>query len=254
MWWDRQRLLGGALKAVAVVVASLLVGGGAGWAIGALLNGGEESLPALPERPGSTQTQTQAATTPTPAAEREKLLFVGDTLLGGYGATSAKKAYRARVIKALGGDARVKAVDAHPEGNPKQIRASSFARIPRRPTLAVVEVGTSDWRRTPPRSFAGDYRRLIQTVRRSSAPDVRLVCLGVWRPGDAAETKALDAAIRKGCTRGGYIELSGLFDAGTRYRAPGAEQVVGGRRTTFSPPNDHGHAAIAKAIVRALKR
>src|SRR4051812_48129543 len=43
---------------------------------------------------------------------RRRVLFAGDTLLGGYGASAPAKAFRARVVRALGGTARVDAVDA----------------------------------------------------------------------------------------------------------------------------------------------
>lgn len=182
---------------------------------------------------------------PPGASHAPRLLFIGDSLTGGWFASSPSASYAERVTAALGG-VRLDAGNRY--GWTLAHSASLMVGAP--PPAAdvvVIELGTNDDSATAAQVSA-IYGWTLATIRRAS-PAARLVCLGPWRGADYA---AIDEVERVACIGAGgrFVDLAPLF-------ADGALHGPAGRATYHGPgdefhPNDAGHAAIAAAVEAAV--
>ncbi len=127
------------------------------------------------------------------------------------------------------------------------------------PTYAVIELGTNDYNYSIPlATFAAAYHSVVTGI----APATRVVCLSVWDPANAADTRwsspqgipapfnrvgaspaTYNAIIEKSC-RGKYLSLQAIF-ATSAYHGSGS-------RGQLYHPNVAGDAAIARLIDTAF--
>jgi acyl-CoA thioesterase-1 len=184
-----------------------------------------------------------------------RVLFAGDSLTGSYYATTEALGYRPLVVDALGKRGEVEPVGVGvPHGRLSEVEAGT--EIPAGAQLALLEVGTNDFGKTPIRTFTDQYASLLDRVSASS-PGVAFLCLGIWRGSDDAVNgvngATYDAAIKSECEeRGGhFLPLQPIYDTeGTR--GPSGRDTWLGAADEFHP-NDKGHALIAEAVLDALR-
>lgn len=196
-------------------------------------------------------TATLAACSPTAAPERTShadstsILVAGDSLAGGYYASSAEKGFVDRVADSIDGPVQVtKATRAHES----LAVVSSVAEIPEDVDIAIVELGTNDVGiPTPEAEFREGYASLLDRVRETS-PDAKLICIGTWTGWGWTQ----DETIRSECIArdGAYVHLRDLFDRDELHGPEGVETPVG--TSDWFHPNNRGHAAIANRVSTAL--
>lgn len=192
---------------------------------------------------------------------RVDLVFVGDSITVGHGASSADAGFAAHVVRsapARGERARA-AIVGFSGGCVDDLLA---VRLPRPRSVAIVELGTNDWlgysRRgaSAPTSAAAFRQRYVELLSRAVpvTSTARLVCLGLWGAGDHRNGLALapadyDEIIEAACAdRGGsYVSLSSLYRDPTCRGPAGVATPFGVSDDVH--PNDRGHRHIA-AIVR----
>jgi lysophospholipase L1-like esterase len=196
---------------------------------------------------------------------RVDLVVVGDSVTAGYGASSAEARFAARVTRFAGmPDARARTAVVGFRG--ACVNDLLAVRLPRPRRCAVVELGTNDWlgynRRgastpTPLAVFEHAYSALLSRV--VPAPGtVRLVCLGVWGPGDGGNGLAdvpadFDRIITSVCAaRGGaFVSLTSLYRDPTCRGPAGVVTPLGVSDAVH--PNDLGHERIAEMVRNALE-
>ncbi|QDH92303.1 hydrolase [Gordonia phage Spooky] len=183
----------------------------------------------------------------TPTGRPLRALFTGDSLMGGYFATTPERAFKSLVLAKLG---PVDTVEAARAGRTLST-VSSITDVPAGLDLAVVELGTNDvGEKTPIPTFTRQYAELLDRIRTSS-PNAAVLCLGVWQ--DAVSATPYDRVIRTQCAmrRGQYIRLSGMFDKAANH-GPAGRSTYNGTSDVFHP-NDRGHKAIADTLLRNLQ-
>jgi hypothetical protein len=176
------------------------------------------------------------------AATPLRVLYIGDSL--SYGPPAFPR------LVTAGLDRRGYAVHESLDAKPG-VTASYWpdSAIPRNVNVAVVELGTNDAPFTALSQFDAAYKHLIATIQAKS-PHATFVCVGVWRP----KTPAVDAGVLTG-----YANAA-AFDADIKGRCPGSYVDV--ERFAHPPnlsgdqfhPGWRGHALIAAAVLRALRR
>jgi acyl-CoA thioesterase I len=201
---------------------------------------------------------------------RVDIVFVGDSLTVGHGASSADAGFAAQVARSAPtpGDGTRAAIVGFSGGCVDDLLS---VRLPRPRSLAIVELGTNDWlgysRRgasapTPAAAFRQRYFELLSRVVPVSST-ARLLCLGVWGVGDRRNGLALapadyDGIIEAACAArdGRYVSLSSLYQD-PRCRGPAGVATPFGLSDDVHP-NDRGHqriaAIVSKAVDHALKR
>ncbi|MHA7194103.1 SGNH/GDSL hydrolase family protein [Paenarthrobacter nitroguajacolicus] len=202
-------------------------------------------------RPSVTGTPTAA--TPTAAAPAKfvvptgratRVLFTGDSLTGGFFATSKAKAFPALVQEAVGEVEVTQAAMAHQT----LTTVSRVTDVPADLDLAVVELGTNDVSvPTPIKDFETQYTELLGKIQKTS-PKAAIVCVSTW----AAGGQAYDDVISKACqsVAGRYVSVADANKNPANHGPAGVETEVGVSDTFH--PNDAGHRAIADSILKAL--
>jgi acyl-CoA thioesterase-1 len=121
--------------------------------------------------------------------------------------------------------------------------------FPRAQQLYVVELGTNDATRVNYRDFRTQYARLLDRIRTAS-PDAALVCVGVWRPKELADT--FDTIIKDLCeVRGGVFRAISDLAEDEHLRGPAGVPTFEGRSDAFHP-NNRGHRMIADRVLDAI--
>jgi acyl-CoA thioesterase I len=178
-----------------------------------------------------------------------KVLFLGDSLRGGRGATTGPQGFEPRIITELARFRSPRKLDPQPRTFAGVTTARSYAAIPRHADFAIVELGTNDFASRTVNQFRADYRALIRRVEATDAGRA-IVCVSVWRPAGEARTRAFNAVIRAACP-GTYVGISRHFDeAGTR--GPAGRRTFLGAGDDFHP-NDRGYKLIAHDVLAHLR-
>ncbi|GGG29182.1 hypothetical protein GCM10007304_48790 [Rhodococcoides trifolii] len=175
-----------------------------------------------------------------------RVFFAGDSLAAGFNATTPENAFPVLVASGLGGT-----VDSEQDAAPGQtlITVSESSEIPARLDLAVIELGTNDFGKTPVADFRSAYVSLVSRIRESS-PDAALVCLGVW----GAAGGDYDLSIKSSCEReGGVFNSLAAVYVPEQYRGPVGVPGFTGPSDDFHP-NDLGHRIIAGTVLAAVPR
>jgi len=192
------------------------------------------------------------------------LLFIGDSLTGGYYATDQTHDYVAHVTADLGLPALYLSKHYGIRADEVQAEIQHGLAIPPA-RITVVELGTNDFSgyslvgaHTPEglAAFTTAYRALLGEIRHV-APSTRLVCIGIWHvPGDTNDLHetagSYDQHIASACqaAHGTYVSLEAIAANGA-YRGPVGQHTWLGLNDGWHP-NDAGHTAIAAAIVHVL--
>jgi acyl-CoA thioesterase-1 len=182
-----------------------------------------------------------------------RVMFIGDSLLGGLYASQESKTWSVLVVSSLESETGIIDVVPAPRkdlprGTPTTTSSFDLSQMPRDLGLAVVELGTNDAGQDVDLDlFVKQYSLILDQIR-STSPNSYLVCLSTWRP-----SAAYDAAIEAACTtrpRASYADIGVLFDAsGTR--GPSGRDTPFGISDDFHP-NDAGHRAIADTVLKSL--
>lgn len=185
------------------------------------------------------KTTFQVAPTP---GQPYRVLFAGDSVTVGVGASSEKQGYREVILAELRKRGDIQPTVAATSGATTAEVAPAALAAGDAFDLLIVELGTNDMERTDPAKFKADYTTLI-TGLRTKSPNAALVCAGLWQPTAAAKT--FDEAVAQACDAAGgqYRPLGSIFVTATN--RPGSGD-------TFHP-NDAGHSKIASQMLTALR-
>lgn len=253
----KQLLLAGAYACIAAVFAYLIYG---------IATKPSESTPTRAAVPTVTvkkhPRRKHAPTTPIfslprlriswPAGRPLRVLFIGDSLTAGWGATTEEHSFRRLVETALARHGQVEELRPTRKPGTGLTFANSFADIPTDADVAVIELGTTDADKRPSSDFARDYAADIARIR-SANRSVRLICLSVWRPTKDPTGQVANNTIGDLCSDrySVYVDITALFDLSS-LRGPQGRETWQGVGDDFHP-NDAGHRAIADAILSQLK-
>jgi lysophospholipase L1-like esterase len=174
------------------------------------------------------------------------MLSIGDSLAGGYFASTWSHSYAAIVAARL--PSNILTTPVYYGHSAVNALAAMQQTPPPAVDLAVIELGTNDQEDLA--TFQRDLGAVLALLRQAN-PRIRLVCLGPWQP---STDSAYNDVVQQVCTQAGgtFVNMFPLFDVES-YHGPA------GRPTWLGPgdwfhPNDTGMAAIAQAIVNALRR
>jgi lysophospholipase L1-like esterase len=175
-----------------------------------------------------------------------RLLFIGDSLTGGYYASDYWHSFPALVATRLRGQiVRSTIYYGHTAVN---VIDEMNLVAPPSVDLAIVELGIDDIGESNLPTFRQDYAELMARLRRAN-PAVILVCLSLWQDQTA---QVWDDTVRTLCTQAGghFADIAPLY-ANEAYHGPLGRPTWVGPGDWFHP-NDAGHAAIAAVVLRAL--
>lgn len=182
-----------------------------------------------------------------------RVMFIGDSLLGGLYASKESATWSAHVISTLKsevGDIEVVPAPRKdlPPGTPTSTSSFDLSRIPDDLGLAVVELGTNDSGGTVSLGlFAKQYSLILDRIR-STSPNSYILCLSPWPPSSPYTTIIVSACTTR--PRTSYVDISKFFDA-PGMRGPAGQTTPFGLSDDFHP-NDAGHRAIADSVNQAL--
>lgn len=182
-----------------------------------------------------------------------RVMFIGDSLLGGFYASDESDAWSAHVLAELTpevGDVEVLPAPRKdlPRGTPTSTSSFDISGVPTDLGLAVVELGTNDaGMNVPIAVFAKQYAAILDQIRTTS-PDSYILCLSPWPPSSAYTTIIVSACTERARTT--YVDISKFFDE-PGMRGPAGVATPNGLSDDFHP-NDAGHRAIANAVIQAL--
>lgn len=182
-----------------------------------------------------------------------RVLFAGDSLTVGWGATTREQSFRETVGRSISADGPMKETVAHglTEG---RYTVGNLGGFGTKQDLIVVEIGTNDLGHLKPEVFAKKYAAMLGKMKKVS-PDAALLCLGVWHANGNGvlfpDEKDFDQAIRTDCdsAAGHYVDVTRLIN--DTNIGPKSRKTWDGSPDDFHP-NDLGHAALAKAILAQL--
>lgn len=182
-----------------------------------------------------------------PIAHFATVAYFGDSLTGGYFATTQARDYASQVTAATG------AREVAFMGTYGHSAANAYATMQGTPPppaqLDIVELGTNDTEDTS--TFSRDYQGIL-TILRTVNPHARILCLGPWQDAEPLRIADNNAA-RADCAAAGgtFINLMPLFATASN-RGPVGRATWHGPADGFHP-NDAGHAAIARAVLAMLR-
>ena len=254
------------LKRLAVLAAAALVLALTGCAtqapppVSEQVNSYYEANKDLPNSSSSSASATSSAKPVAPLVVKRpegqplRVLFAGDSLTGSYFASTEDNGFRPLVVRALEKAGSVEPVGVGvPHGRLSEVEAGTD--VPADANLAIIEVGTNDFGKTPVKDFRAQYDALLDTVK-SKSPDAVFLCMGLWRASNEVNAgiagKAYDSAIEASCKarHGRFVELAPVYDSfGTR--GPEGVKTWIGMSDTFHP-NDKGHKAISDLVLKAI--
>lgn len=180
-----------------------------------------------------------------------RVLFAGDTITGGYFASTQAKGFSQIVGAGLSTHGDVEEVRAgNREGKVETV--DGLSDIPTDVDLAVLQMGVIEvGQKENPAEFGRDYARLLRNMK-ARFPKVAIACVSVWQ-GVSVNAGGYDRIIRETCqTAGGqFVDISAVF-ADKRNRGPAGTKTWAGVSDAFHP-NDAGHKAIADLILKRIK-
>ncbi len=180
-----------------------------------------------------------------------RLLMTGDSLTGGFFASTKDRGFSKLVQAGLENHGPVEASGGSRAGGTLST-VDSITAVPAGLDLAIVELGTNDvGTKTPPETFAAQYSGLLTKVRAGS-PGVAIMCISVWQAaGTIADT--YNRLIREKCDAAGgqYVDINSAYSSGAN-RGPVGVETWTGVSDEFHP-NDRGHQAIADLILERVR-
>lgn len=183
-----------------------------------------------------------------PVQQFASVEYFGDSLSGGYFATTPAQSY-VTLINAAVGERAIPSNGTYYGHSAVDAYAEMRATPPPAAQLFVIELGTDDTEDVA--TFAQAYQGAL-TILRQVNPQARVLCLGPWQPTFPLYV-AEDAVIQSDCAADGgtFVDLMPLFAVGP-YHGPVDRTTYHGPGDYFHP-NDAGHAAIARALLLALR-
>ncbi|MGH7903932.1 MAG: SGNH/GDSL hydrolase family protein [Candidatus Dormibacteraceae bacterium] len=183
------------------------------------------------------------------------LLFVGASITDGFLTPSGDQAYTSQLIAMMQGRGYI--VEPHVDAAPGAIAADTRRWPINGPLdIAVVQIGTNDFHRTPINSFRSSYSSLLARIR-GAGPWASAVCLSTWmdphrRNGRGLRAGAYNGVIEAECRAHHYIyvDLSSIY-LNPADRGPAGWPTPFGAADDFHP-NALGHEMIAQRILAAL--
>lgn len=188
---------------------------------------------------------------PKAAGQALRVLYAGDSITAGYGATGAAKSFRELTLAALRKEGKVEPAVAGEPGQTTAEAAPAVSAAGEGFDLVVVELGTNDTIKTPSIStFTSDYRALIAEIRAKS-PKAALICAGAWN--EPKKANPYDAVIESTCKASGgqYRALNGFFTTEINRWVDGV--MPDGTEIDNFHPSDTGHKAIAQQLMTAVR-
>ncbi|MGE2735309.1 SGNH/GDSL hydrolase family protein [Mycolicibacterium vaccae] len=180
--------------------------------------------------------------------EALRVTFVGDSLDYGLYATEADLGFHPLMVEAWRAGGPVTDTPLNSLGGTAN-RALGNDDIPVDQHLVVVELGTNDFSRQSHRDFRRDYDELLSRLRLAS-PKGALLCIGPWRPADAAQR--FETIVEDLCeARGGVFRSVSDLSENAQMKGPPGIPTFGGPSDSFHP-NDRGHRAIADRMLAAV--
>lgn len=180
-----------------------------------------------------------------------RLLITGDSLAGGFYASTQDNGFSKIVQAGLAQKGPVEALGAS-RAHATLSTVDSILDVPANIDLAIVELGTNDvGAKTDPKAFGDQYGALLDKVQRNS-PTVAVLCLSTWQ-SPATTAPVYNTIIKDKCSKSGgkYVDLTSLFISEVN-RGPAGVDTWVGKSDTFHP-NDTGHKAIADLILERIK-
>ncbi|WP_458781234.1 SGNH/GDSL hydrolase family protein [Arthrobacter sp. D3-16] len=186
-----------------------------------------------------------------PADRPLRVLFAGDSLTGGFFASTKDRAFTELMKQSLAQKGPIE------EARGEQAHATlstvgGLVEVPAGLDLAVVELGTNDvGAKTEPTAFASQYAGLLEKIQAES-PNVKILCASVWQ-SEGTSMDVYNRAIQEQCEHAGgkYANISTLYGA-AGHRGPEGLETWIGTSDTFHP-NDIGHKAIANLLLERIK-
>jgi acyl-CoA thioesterase I len=177
-----------------------------------------------------------------------RVTFVGDSIADGLFASEKAFAFHELMVEEWRKEGLVADESENTIGG-TAAAALTTPDFPRAQQLYVVELGTNDATRVNYRDFRTQYARLLDRIRGGS-PDAALVCVGVWRPKEIADT--FDTIIKDLCeVRGGVFRPISDLAEEEHLRGPAGVPTFEGPSDAFHP-NDRGHRMIADRVLDAI--
>lgn len=199
-----------------------------------------------PDTPAPENTTRARATVP--AGDTFRVTFIGDSLDAGLYASERTLGFHPLMVDVWRAGGPVTDTPLNSLGGTTE-KALGNTDIPGGQHLVVVELGTNDVTRTDHNSFRRDYEQLIARLVEAS-PDAALLCVGPWRPRDAA--RRFEVIIKDTCEgRGGTFRSISDLAEDPDFRGPADEPTEFGPSDEFHP-NDLGHRAIAERLIGAV--
>lgn len=182
------------------------------------------------------------------AGEALRVTYIGDSLDAGLYATERRLGFHPLMVEAWRAGGPVSDTPLNSLGGTAE-RALGNSDLPTGQQLVIVELGTNDVTRTEHQVFRRDYEQLIDRLRAAS-PDADLLCVGPWRPREAA--RRFEVIIKDLCEgRGGVFRSISDLAENPDLKGPEGEMTDFGPSDSFHP-NDLGHRAIADRLLGAV--
>lgn len=185
-----------------------------------------------------------------PADRPLRVLFAGDSLSGGYFASTQSKGFTKLVSANLAKHGRVEEVRG-PNTGGKVDTLGGLKSIPSGLDLAILQVGTVEvGEKDDPTQFGQEYETVLRNMKARS-PKVGIVCVSTWQ-STGINASGYDNIIRQKCQAAGgqFVSITSVF-GDSRNRGPAGKDTWAGLSDAFHP-NDTGHEAIANAVLRRL--
>lgn len=172
-----------------------------------------------------------------------RLLFAGDSLTGGYYASTPATKFSALVA----GELRTTDVVTAQQAGQGIGTVSAITNVDSGVDLAILQIGTNDFKKTPSGEFLDSYRQLMQKIRDTS-PGAQFICVGAWHEG----VGRFDAGTGNVCRSfgGRFVGVAELYRKKELHSVAGTPTEFG--LADDFHPNDAGHRAIADEILGAL--
>ena len=181
---------------------------------------------------------------------RLSLDVLGDSISAGQFLPTSSDAYPYLLAADLHAQLTVYAVSGHTTAQTRSMYTGELA-----PSYAVIELGTNDYNYgTPLATFTASYHSVVTSI----APATRVVCLSVWDPANATDTRwssprgipspvnrvgaspAVYNTIIQHLCRGKYLSLQAIYDTSSYHGSGSPGQLY--------HPDLAGDAAIARLI------
>jgi acyl-CoA thioesterase I len=177
-----------------------------------------------------------------------RVAFIGDSLDFGLYASEPRSGFHQLMLDAWRATGPVVDTPLDSLGGTAR-NALRNDRFPMNQDVILVELGTNDFDRVDHHAFRRDYDELIARLHAAS-PKAALVCVGIWRPADAAQR--FDTIIKDLCeSRGGAFRRIGDLAEDDLLKGPSGAATFSGPSDNFHP-NDRGHRAIADRMLDVI--